>query len=125
MNLQKTIFKEGLDNHIPIVVDHQSIKKAISKLKTLNHNFRIQILKLLDVNVKLTVTEIYVKLNMEQSITSQHLSVLRTAGLVNVYKQGKYVYYSINFEQLDYLNSIATYINNLNIELIVENYSTN
>jgi DNA-binding transcriptional ArsR family regulator len=48
----------------------------------------------------MTVTEIYVKLRLEQSVASQHLAILRKAGFVNTVRDGKFIYYSVSKERL-------------------------
>jgi DNA-binding transcriptional ArsR family regulator len=52
----------------------------------------------------MTVTEIYVKLRLEQSVASQHLAILRKAGFVKTERDGKFIYYSVNTERLEELN---------------------
>ena len=49
----------------------------------------------------MTVTEIYVKLRLEQSVASQHLMILRKAGIVFTQREGKFIYYSINDKRVD------------------------
>jgi DNA-binding transcriptional ArsR family regulator len=61
---------------------------------------RQQIIRLLDENKKLTVTEIYVHLRLEQSVASQHLAILRRAGIVKTQRDGKFIYYIINHDRL-------------------------
>ena len=68
------------------------------------HKLRQQILKLIDEQGKITVTEIYVKLRLEQSVASQHLAILRKAGFVNTDRDGKFIYYSVNTNRLEELN---------------------
>ena len=58
-------------------LDFLHMKKALLILRALNHKLRQQILKLLDEKRKVTVTEIYIELRLEQSVTSQHLAILR------------------------------------------------
>ena len=48
-----------------------------------------------EVEKKITVTEIYVHLRLEQSVASQHLAILRRAGIVKTERDGKFIYYSI------------------------------
>jgi DNA-binding transcriptional ArsR family regulator len=60
----------------PLKVDLLHSKKAAMILRALNHKLRQQILKLIDEHQKMTVTEIYVKLRLEQSVASQHLAIL-------------------------------------------------
>ncbi|HUQ66541.1 MAG TPA: metalloregulator ArsR/SmtB family transcription factor [Flavitalea sp.] len=80
----------------PVKVDFVNLKKAAMILRALNHKLRQQIVKLIDENKKLTVTEIYIKLRLEQSVASQHLAILRRAGVVKTTRDGKFIYYSVN-----------------------------
>ena len=57
-------------------------------------------LKLLDENKKMTVTELYVKLRLEQSVASQHLAILRRAGIVSTVRNGKFIFYSPNYSRI-------------------------
>ncbi len=72
--------------------------------KAIAHPARLQILDLLRPG-ELCVCEIYPVLNMEQSNTSRHLSVLKKAGLVQSRKDGLRVLYRVTdpliFEMLD------------------------
>lgn len=87
------------DNHTndSVRVDFLHMKKASMILRALNHKLRQQIVKLLDEQQKMTVTDIYVKLRLEQSVASQHLAILRRAGIVGTKREGKFIYYSINY----------------------------
>jgi DNA-binding transcriptional ArsR family regulator len=51
----------------------------------------------------MTVTEIYVKLRVEQSVASQHLAIMRKAGYLNTSRDGKNIFYSINKDRLKVL----------------------
>jgi DNA-binding transcriptional ArsR family regulator len=82
-------------------IDYHSIKKASLVLRSLNHKLRQQVIKLIHDNEKLTVTEIYVKLRLEQSVASQHLAILRKAGIVFTKREGKFIYYTINKKRID------------------------
>ncbi len=44
----------------------------------------------------LNVGEIVAAINVSQPTVSHHLSILRSAGLVNVRREGKQVYYTLN-----------------------------
>ena len=50
------------------------------------------------------VTELYVKLRLEQSVASQHLAILRKAGIVFTLRDGKFIYYSINYSGVKEIN---------------------
>ena len=81
-------------------IDIIQLKNAALILRAVNHKLRQQILKLIHQKGKMTVTEIYVKLRLEQSVASQHLAILRKAGFVNTVRDGKFIYYSVNHERL-------------------------
>lgn len=88
-------------------VDLLNVKKAAMVLRAINHKLRQQILKLIDEHGRITVTEIYVKLRLEQSVASQHLSILRKAGFVNTERDGKYIYYTVNTARIEELNNFV------------------
>jgi len=96
-----------MENFSSVNVDLYNLKKAAMVLRAINHKLRQQILKLIDENGKMTVTEIYVKLRLEQSVASQHLAILRKAGFVKTERDGKFIYYSVNTERLEELNKFV------------------
>ena len=81
-------------------LDYGDLRKAVLVLRAVNHDLRQSMINLLADNGQMTVTDIYVKLRLEQSVASQHLAILRRAGVVNTQRDGKYIYYSINPERL-------------------------
>jgi len=88
-------------------IDVIQLKKAALILRAVNHKLRQQMMRLLHQNSKMTVTEIYVKLRLEQSVASQHLAILRKAGFVNTVRDGKFIYYSVNYERLDQVHNFV------------------
>lgn len=60
----------------------------------------MKILEFIDQNSMINVNKIYNTLKLEQSITSQHLRILRTVGLVDTHREGKYIFYQINYDKL-------------------------
>ena len=88
--------KSSTDNGNPLSIDMLGVKKAALILRAINHKLRQQIIKLIDEKGKTTVTDLYVSLRIEQSVASQHLSILRKAGFVSTTRDGKFVYYTIN-----------------------------
>ena len=91
----------------PINVDYHALKKAALVLRALNHKLRQQLLKLIEEEKKITVTEIYVRLRLEQSVASQHLAILRKAGIVNTERDGKFIFYTVNFKRLDEISQFV------------------
>ena len=88
-------------------LDFLRLKKAAMILRALNNKLRQQLLKLVDEHDKITVTEIYVSLRLEQSVVSQHLAILRRAGIVITKREGKFIYYSLNYKRLQEINNFV------------------
>jgi DNA-binding transcriptional ArsR family regulator len=87
-----------------VKVDFLQVKKAALILRAINHKLRQQMLLLLEEQKKMTVTEIYVHLRLEQSVASQHLAILRRAGIVKTIRDGKFIYYSVNIDRIIHIN---------------------
>lgn len=85
-------------------IDVLKIKKAALILRAINHKLRQQIIKMINEQKRITVTELYVNLRLEQSVASQHLAILRKAGFVKTTRDGKFIYYSVNKPRLEELH---------------------
>jgi len=81
------------------------LKKGELVLRALNHKLRQDIIALIHENGEINVTEIYMRLNLEQTVVSQHLSVLRKAGFVTTRREGKQVFYTVNYGKLEHVQS--------------------
>jgi DNA-binding transcriptional ArsR family regulator len=88
-------------------IEFFNLKKAALVFRAVNNKVRLQILQHLHENSKMTVTALYVKLRLDQSATSQHLAVLRKGGFVNTERDGKCIYYSINYKRLEELKQCS------------------
>lgn len=88
-------------------IDYTDLRKAVLVLRALNHKLRQKMLDLIEENERMTVTEIYVKLRMEQSVASQHLAILRRAGVVRTERDGKFIFYSLDKERLRQISELA------------------
>ncbi|TAM93402.1 MAG: transcriptional regulator [Chitinophagaceae bacterium] len=97
---EKSLYISGNSEKHPVKMDYIAVKKAAMVLRSINHKLRQQIIKLLEEHQKMTVTDIYVKLRLEQSVASQHLAILRRAGIVRTNREGKYIYYSLNLHRI-------------------------
>ena len=103
-----TIEFNGKEKDEKIVMDTLHVKKSAIILRAVNHKLRQQILKKIDEKGKVTVTEIFTELFLEQAVASQHLAVLRKAGFVKTTRDGKFIYYSVNYSRLkDFLTIIG------------------
>ena len=92
--------KDEKSDQSKFTLDFGSVQSAALTLRAINHKLRKQMIKLLDEHKKLPVTEIYTKLRLEQSVASQHLAILRNAGIVKTEKEGKFIHYSLNVDRL-------------------------
>lgn len=88
-------------------INYHNLKKAALVLRALNHKLRQQILNLIESEKKITVTEIYVRLRLEQSVASQHLAILRRAGIVTTQRDGKFIYYTVNFKRIEEITGVV------------------
>ena len=88
-------------------INFHNLKKAALVLRSLNHKLRQQILTLIETEKKITVTEIYVRMRLEQSVASQHLAILRRAGIVTTQRDGKFIYYTVNYKRIEEINKLV------------------
>jgi len=107
MNNYSLIFNADSINGNTVKVDLLNTKKAALVLRALNHKLRQQILQLINEHGKLTVTQLYLQLRLEQSVASQHLAILRKAAFVKTIRNGKFIYYSVNTERLEEINEFV------------------
>ena len=107
INSSQSITIENKEDSSSIKLDFLHLKKASLVLRAMNHKLRQQMIKLLDENERMTVTEIYVKLRLEQSVASQHLAILRRAGIVMTQRDGKFIYYAVNYDRITEVNQFV------------------
>ena len=80
---------------------------AARMLKAIAHPVRVEIINLLSGTKRLSVNDLRDKLNITQSMTSQHLAQLRNAGVLGAHKEANVCYYHIqNKNVLKLLNCI-------------------
>ncbi len=78
-----------------------------SMLRAMVHPMRIAIIELLTANKRLSVTEIYEKLSIEQPVASHHLIKLKNRGILESKREGKQIFYSLKHEKLkEIINSL-------------------
>jgi len=104
MSNYSLILNNSSGNGASLKLELLNLKKAALILRAINHKLRQQILLLIDEHERITVTELYVKLRLEQSVASQHLAILRKAGFVKTERDGKFIYYKVNTTRLQELN---------------------
>jgi DNA-binding transcriptional ArsR family regulator len=90
-----------MNNTTKVVLDTPKLEYSCELMRALAHPLRLKILSYIDENSDINVNQIYSSLDLEQSITSQHLKVLKLAGVLSVEKMGKFMKYSINYTVLE------------------------
>jgi ArsR family transcriptional regulator len=79
----------------------EQLRPAVRLIKALAHPVRLNIIRVIHNNDGCAnVGEIYSALDLEQSIASQHLRVLRQAALVNTRRDRKFIYYSLDYDRI-------------------------
>lgn len=73
--------------------DADFLETGTEVLRAIAHPIRLTIIDLLHRNEKLSVTEIYEALVIEQAIASHHLRILKDKGVVAARREGKKSYY--------------------------------
>jgi len=87
-----------MDTKEPYIINEaeaERLERIAYILKTVAHPLRLGVIKLLEVNPRMSVTEICEALGAEQSLTSHHLQNMRLKGLLSVKRQGRSMLYSL------------------------------
>lgn len=90
-----------------LLIDTALLNKARMTIRAIDHSLRQQMILLIHSNARMTVTEIYVRLRLEQSVTSQHLGILRKERFLLTERSGKYIFYSVNYQRIRQVQTIA------------------
>lgn len=91
----------------------EKLEKAASKLRAMAHPMRIAIIDMLNNGNRMSVTEIYKKLKIEQAAASHHLNILKNKGVLVSQREGKKIFYSL---KSNVLTEIIDCINRCNEE---------
>ncbi len=78
-------------------------EKYISFFKALANEERIEIVRLLKKNDEMFAQDIEKRFYLEQSTTSHHLNMLKKAGIAKSRKQGRKVFYSLDYDSISYI----------------------
>jgi DNA-binding transcriptional ArsR family regulator len=90
-------------------LDLGDLKQAAKIFRAINHPLRLNLVRLIEEHGRLSVTQIYFKLRIEQSVASQHLAILREAEVLHANRDGKNIYYALNPSRLNaIIRSIQT-----------------
>ena len=106
-NKGASVLIQGLKKKDQISLEYPVLRKAVLIIRSLNHPIRQRIIEMLKDRTKMTVTEIYVKLRLEQSVASQHLAILRRVDVLKTKREGKFIYYTLNKSRLNAIRKFA------------------
>jgi len=82
-------------------INIEKIAKGAEVIRAITNDVRLKIVNCINEEKIINVNAIYRKLDLEQSVTSVHLKILKNAGIVNTMKEGKKIYYSLNKKNID------------------------
>lgn len=89
-----------MESSLNVHIKQKELNFSADVLRALAHPLRMRILSFIDHHGLINVNKIYTALELEQSITSQHLRILRNAGLVTTERDGKFVNYRLRYDKL-------------------------
>ena len=96
-----------------VKIKDDTLQVSSEILRALAHPLRMRILEFIDRHKAINVNKIYNTLKLEQSITSQHLRILRLAGIVDTKRDGKFIHYTINYNKVALVTkAIDTFLEN-------------
>jgi ArsR family transcriptional regulator, virulence genes transcriptional regulator len=88
-----------------------SISDAAFVLRALNHPLRQSIALLLNQKKELVVSDIMIRMRLDQSTTSQHLATMRREKVVKTRRSGKFVYYSLDETVVKKIGALSKLLN--------------
>jgi len=88
-----------------VTFDYKKLQVSTELMRAVAHPLRLMILEFIDNHGVINVNKIYNTLKIEQSITSQHLRILKMAGVVQSERDGKFIHYSINYDLINRIDN--------------------
>src|ERR1700741_4315262 len=90
-----------------IRLDFGKLRRAVLTLRAINHPLRKKMITMLEEKRKMTVTEVYDLLKIEQAVASQHLAILHRADIVSTKREGKFIFYSVNKRRIGEITALV------------------
>jgi len=93
------------------LVNNKKLEGASSVMRAITHPLRLKLIAFIDQSRRINVNKIYKSLKMEQSVASQHLRILREDNLVKAERNGKLIFYTVNYTKLQAIaDGVAKFI---------------
>ncbi|MCF7844897.1 MAG: metalloregulator ArsR/SmtB family transcription factor [Kiritimatiellales bacterium] len=80
------------------------------QLRAISHFRKLHILRLIKKNKAMTVSEIADEIGIKPFPVSQHLRILKNAGILQSKKRGRYVSYRLSLKQTPVVKDILRYL---------------
>ena len=88
-----------------LVLEHHLFEEGALLMRAMNNDIRREIFNYIHKHGRIKVYEIYKGLQMEQTVVSLHLGILRQAGFVIATREGQSIYYTVNYNRLQLVQS--------------------
>jgi ArsR family transcriptional regulator len=89
-----------MSSKLETLLEGKSLAVSAKTLRAIAHPLRLYLIGFIDTHKKINVNKIYRELKLEQSLTSQHLRILRDEKLLITERDGKFIFYSINYSRI-------------------------
>lgn len=89
----------------------------LKSVSALSDETRVKLIKFLNIHGKMCVCELEKSFDMIQSRLSRHLKILKDAGFLRVYREGRWAYYSIRSPLDEFRQAAIKEIMTLDVEL--------
>jgi len=91
--------------HGGVVIMAGNIVKAKNAIRSINHPLRKEIISLIHTKGKLNMSQIQHALQLDQSVTSQQLAIMRKTNVLKPTRVGKEIWYSVNYDTMKVLET--------------------
>jgi ArsR family transcriptional regulator len=82
------------------LIQSQDLEKAAFILKSIAHPSRLAIIDILSKQEWAAVSDLSYKLELEQSLTSHHLNMMKTKGVLESKREGKSIKYKLKLQEV-------------------------
>ncbi len=88
--------------------DIQFLEDSTETLRAIAHPIRIAIVDLLHKKNRMSVTDIYKQLKIEQAVASHHLRIMKNKNILDVEREGKSSFYSLAHDEFFTIVEVLT-----------------
>ncbi len=88
-------------------LNFENVNSAAMVLRALRNKLRKRMLDLIEQKPGISVTNLFIELKLEQPVASQHLAILRHAGIVRTERDGKSIHYYIDEKNIEKISPLA------------------